>query len=366
MEPVFFPEILPEFPGGNVKLIEYISNNLVYPNEAKNKGVEDIVFVRFIIEEDGLITNISTNYNKSDLGFKEEAIRIIKMMPKWTPGKIDGKFVRTEWMIPIRFPLDSTLYIETKTINKINESKNTTAKLDRFYWLKLPKYYSSKSFSEFSLLFFLDKDGNYEINLEENHYSDVQIMGYTISAGKYEIKDKIIYLTDSYTGCKMLFQLDGLGLKPLKTYPFMKKLFYNEYYVCGGIDKNNRFKETTAEKLVSDFKKKNIKTHPFTEGVYRFEYFSGNRFETTLNKDGKYEFCFKYLGKSQSSHKIYRSYFPELYLVISAGTWERKGNILVLWDTNLQHKFYGLIREDGNIEFLFFRWVDDMIYKKIN
>jgi len=237
--------------------------------------------------------------------------------------------------------------------------------LSRVYSIGLHKYFSPNSFSDYTLGFFIDVDGNYLIELM-NFPSFPINKDYYISVGKYEINNNIIYLTDSYTGCKMSFRLDSINLKPIKTYPFMSKLIYNEYDICGRLKKNDRIKETTVENLVSDFKTKNINTNPLAEGLYRFEYFSRNRFETKLNKDGKYEFCFKYLGDSQSFRKIDRSYFPELYLVISTGTWERKGNILVLWDTNLQHKFYGLIRKDGSIEFLFFRWVDDMIFKKIN
>ena len=99
-----------------------------------------------------------------------------------------------------------------------------------------------------------------------------------------------------------------------------------------------------------------IKVNPLKAGLYQYGYF----FNVKLDIDNKYEFSFKVWEDSLKCG----SSEPYYYLIISTGTWDRQGNILTLWDTNLQHKFYGLIRKDGSIELLFFRWVEDMVFKK--
>jgi len=248
------------------------------------------------------------------------------------------------------------------------------AQLNRFYIIDLPKYsYPNKS-SNYNLYFSLCKDGSYDVHVEENHDFDMIFTGFTISVGKYEVKINTVVLTDSYTGCKMSFQIVNSFpnsqhfppmkpvslLKPLKTFPFMKNLVFYVYTPCKNGEPWYKMKETTSEKSVKDFEIKNIKNNSFKEGLYRFEYIHGEKFEIMLDKDNEYQFSIKFWKKLQFSVKEEL----DLYLIISSGTWECNGNILTLWDTNLQHKFYGLIREDGSIEFLFFRWVEDMIFKK--
>jgi len=247
------------------------------------------------------------------------------------------------------------------------------AQFSRFYIIDIPKYSSSTESSNYNLYFSLCKDGSYDVHIEENPYFDMILTGFTISIGKYEVKKNTVVLTDSYTGCKMLFNIvnsfpDSLSfppmkpvglLKPFKTFPFMKNLVYDVYTPCGNGAPWYKMKETTAEKIVKEYTSKNKKDISFEKGVYRYGYNSSEKFEVVLDKNNKYEFRFKGWGYSASSRK------NELVLniLISSGTWEQNENIITLWDTNLQHKFYGLIREDG-IEFLFFRWVEDMVFKK--
>jgi hypothetical protein len=247
------------------------------------------------------------------------------------------------------------------------------AQFSRFYIVDLPKYSSPTKSSNYNLYFSLCKDGSYGVHVEENPYFDMILTGFTISLGKYEVLKNTVILTDSYTGGKMSFQIvnsfsDSLIfsptkpvslLKPLKTFPFIKNLVFDVSTPCGNGESWYKMKEVTAEKIVHDFKIKSIKNIFFKEGLYRFEYIHGEKFEIILDKDNKYEYSIKFWKKLPFSVKEELV----LYLVISSGDWEREGNILTLWDTNLQHKFYGLIREDG-IEFLFFRWVEDMIFKK--
>lgn len=94
----------PIFPGGQAEMMKYISKNLIYPQIAKEIGIQGRVIVSFVIEKDGSLTNIKV---AKDIGGNcgEEAVRIIKSMPKWTPGKNKGKVVRTQISIPIIFSL---------------------------------------------------------------------------------------------------------------------------------------------------------------------------------------------------------------------------------------------------------------------
>ena len=98
-------EQMPAFPGGVAKLFEFISKNIHYPQEAKEKGIQGRVFIGFVIEKDGSVSNIR-NLRGVDSELDAEAIRVVKSMPKWKPGKHNGEFVRVSYQIPILFKLE--------------------------------------------------------------------------------------------------------------------------------------------------------------------------------------------------------------------------------------------------------------------
>lgn len=98
-------EIMPEFPGGELELRKFIEENIVYPEDAKAQGVEGTCFVKFVIDVEGSIKDVELI---SGIGFEsidDEAIRVIKSMPKWTPGKQRGQNVNVSFVIPITFTL---------------------------------------------------------------------------------------------------------------------------------------------------------------------------------------------------------------------------------------------------------------------
>ena len=99
-----FPNVeeMPAFLGGEEKLWEYISQNIQYPQTAREKGIQGRVFVGFIVEPDGSISNVKMLRGIGG-GCDEEAMRVIKSMPKWKPGKQGGKPVRVSYQIPISF-----------------------------------------------------------------------------------------------------------------------------------------------------------------------------------------------------------------------------------------------------------------------
>jgi TonB family protein len=99
-------EEMPEFPGGMGELMKYLQSNLIYPNEEKIAGISGKVFVKFVVQEDGAISNVEVlrSVNGGD-GLSKEAVRVIQNMPKWKPGKQNGKTVPVYFNLPINFHL---------------------------------------------------------------------------------------------------------------------------------------------------------------------------------------------------------------------------------------------------------------------
>jgi protein TonB len=93
-----------EFPGGLDSMYAYIVKNLKYPELAKEKGIEGRVFISFIIEKDGSISNVKILRGIGG-GCEEAAVEMIKNMPKWKPAKQRGKPVRCQFNLPIKFEL---------------------------------------------------------------------------------------------------------------------------------------------------------------------------------------------------------------------------------------------------------------------
>ena len=94
----------PEFPGGQEALMEWIEQNKVYPQEAIEKGIEGRVIVKFTIEEDGSVTNGKILRGVDPL-LDNEALRLVSIMPKWSPGSFDGKDTRFTYNLPLLFKL---------------------------------------------------------------------------------------------------------------------------------------------------------------------------------------------------------------------------------------------------------------------
>lgn len=92
----------PSFPGGKQEMMKFISDNRKYPAEAKAKDIHGKVIVAFVVERDGSLSDVKIRRGIG-YGCDEEAIRLIKSMPKWTPGKQNGKAVRVSMMLPVSF-----------------------------------------------------------------------------------------------------------------------------------------------------------------------------------------------------------------------------------------------------------------------
>ena len=100
-----FVEQQPSFPGGMSAMMKYLQGNIKYPEDAKSKKQEGRAFVRFIVEEYGSITNAKIQKSSGNESLDKEAIRVVEAMPKWEPGKQNGKSVRVYFTLPINFRL---------------------------------------------------------------------------------------------------------------------------------------------------------------------------------------------------------------------------------------------------------------------
>ena len=97
-------EEMPAYPGGDQKLMEYVAKNIKYPQIARETGIQGRVFVGFVVEPDGSVSNVKVLRGIGG-GCDEEAMRVVKSMPKWKPGKQRGKAVRVSYMLPVNFKL---------------------------------------------------------------------------------------------------------------------------------------------------------------------------------------------------------------------------------------------------------------------
>ena len=100
-------DIPAEYPGGYAALMKYLKDNLVYPERAKELGIEGKCFLKFVVEEDGSISDIKVARGVTDCKeCDDEAIRLVKGMPKWIPGKNGTQAVKQWYNLPIKFKLD--------------------------------------------------------------------------------------------------------------------------------------------------------------------------------------------------------------------------------------------------------------------
>lgn len=103
--PIFIVvESMPQFPGGEEKLYEYLGNTMKYPQMAKESQISGTVYVTFVIEKNGSVTDARILRGIGG-GCDEEALRVVRAMPKWSPGKQRGKPVRVQYNLPVRFIL---------------------------------------------------------------------------------------------------------------------------------------------------------------------------------------------------------------------------------------------------------------------
>ena len=97
-------EQMPQFPGGPQALFEYLSKNIKYPVVAEENGIQGRVIVTFVVERDGSITDVKVA-KSVDPSLDKEAMRVVKSMPHWIPGRQNGSPVRVKYTVPVTFRL---------------------------------------------------------------------------------------------------------------------------------------------------------------------------------------------------------------------------------------------------------------------
>ena len=97
-------EVMPSFPGGQAALSEWLSKNIKYPVVAEENGVQGRVIVTFVVERNGSITDVQV-VKSVDPSLDKEAVRVVKAMPHWIPGKQNGSAVRVKFTVPVTFRL---------------------------------------------------------------------------------------------------------------------------------------------------------------------------------------------------------------------------------------------------------------------
>ncbi len=102
---VTFADVMPFYPGGEEAMYKFIGNNIKYPNIAREKEITGTVIVTFVVEEDGAISGVQLLKGIGE-GCDEEALRVVKSMPKWIPAKQNGVNVKCRFNLPIRFTID--------------------------------------------------------------------------------------------------------------------------------------------------------------------------------------------------------------------------------------------------------------------
>ncbi|NJO90102.1 MAG: energy transducer TonB [Chloroflexia bacterium] len=104
-EPIFIPSKMPVFPGGEKGLMKYIFDQVVYPSLAREQGIEGKVYVRFCVTKFGTVDRVSIARGADPL-LDKEALRVVKLLPKWEPGENGGRKVSVWYTVPINFKLN--------------------------------------------------------------------------------------------------------------------------------------------------------------------------------------------------------------------------------------------------------------------
>ena len=96
---------MPGYPGGEEARIKFLQEHIQYPRQAMEMNIQGKIYVTFVIEPNGYITGVSVLRGIGG-GCDEEAVRVVRAMPRWSPGKMHGKAVRVQFNLPIKFTLN--------------------------------------------------------------------------------------------------------------------------------------------------------------------------------------------------------------------------------------------------------------------
>jgi len=155
---------MPKFPGGEARMMSYLNRNIRYPVEAQEKGIQGVVVVRFVVDKTGEIKDVAV-MRSLDPSCDEEAIRVVKAMPKWIPGKQNGKEIDVYYVLPIRFltadsqidktppqgflqgevPDDVVIVVDGKVVSREETNKISQDRLESVNFLENQPEYGGKN-----------------------------------------------------------------------------------------------------------------------------------------------------------------------------------------------------------------------------
>jgi periplasmic protein TonB len=99
-------DVQPEYPNGMAALFQYLGKNISYPQICRDNGIEGSIYMGFVIEKNGMISNVVCKRGNFCEGYTQSVIKTIQSMPKWKPGLVKGKPVRVSYTIPIKIHLE--------------------------------------------------------------------------------------------------------------------------------------------------------------------------------------------------------------------------------------------------------------------
>lgn len=159
-------EEMPEFPGGQQAILKYLSESIKYPVDAQEKGIQGRVSCSFVIQKDGSITGIEV-IRGVDPSLDKEAIRVIRAMPKWKPGRQRGKVVAVKYTVPVTFRLEKEKdHSAQAAIKKIQQAVTRFDTSGKIYTVvdRMPEFPGGGS----ALLTYLSRSIKYPVDAQEN------------------------------------------------------------------------------------------------------------------------------------------------------------------------------------------------------
>lgn len=167
----------PEFPGGNQAMMDFISNNIKYPAEAKEKGIQGRVILNYVVEEDGSISEVQVVRGVAPM-LDSEAIRVIESMPKWKPGKLRGKEVRVRFTLPVVFRIPSEGQVQDEVVINYKEDKAKNNNQEEIFVVveNQPEFPGGNQ----AMMEFLGNNINYPVEAQEKRIQGRVILNFVI------------------------------------------------------------------------------------------------------------------------------------------------------------------------------------------
>ena len=171
-------EQMPAFPGGQSALFQWLSSNIKYPAEAEKNGVQGRVIVTFVVERDGSITETKV-VRSVDPQLDVEAVRVIKSMPHWNPGKQNGSAVRVKYTLPLSFRLTAPAKTDSSSVRKDSTGVSPDTQTDKKA-LNIVEEMPSFPGGKPALVQWLSSNIKYPAKAEENGIQGRVIVSFTV------------------------------------------------------------------------------------------------------------------------------------------------------------------------------------------